>query len=301
MIEAYPTHVAYADESSHNVGRYRAIALVGMHRDVASPLKTELRRLLADSGVREAKWQNVKTARNRFAAEKLLRAFLAGANRGELRADVMIWDTYDARHSVPGRDDSGNLARMYYHLCRCTFRDRAPRGAVWAVFPDEQSEMDWTVLRQTLGLEGFKEGLRRGGRLIEAHHSGYRIASVNAVRSHEEPIVQIADLLAGMAVYSYASFGSWEAWQHEHGPAPRLFDDGSALALSNGDRERCRLLGILNSHCKAQKWGVALRSTQGLATRDPARGPINFWLYTPQHESDRAPVREGRLGDADRP
>jgi len=284
------THVAYTDESSYNFGRYRSLAMISMPVGVAGGLSINLADILSQSGIREAKWNRVKTARDGFASQKLLRCFLDHAAGGSLRGDALIWDTWDRRHAVVSRDDMANLGRMYYHLCRIVLRDRWPRGSVWMIYPDEQRAMSWTTLEETLGLAGFKQGLS-GGSLRLARQHGYQVLGIKPVRSHEEPIVQLADLLAGMAAYSWTSFDAWETWQDEVGPQASLFPRVDRAQLSNADRERCVLLHELDGFCKARKWGVALKSTRGLQTHDPTRAPLNFWKYVSQSEQDRAPTR----------
>jgi hypothetical protein len=112
------THVAYTDESSYNFGRYRSLAMISMPVGTGDGLSTELADILNQSGIREAKWNRVKTARDRFASQKLLRRFLEHACDGTLRGDALIWDTWDRRHAVAARDDMANFGRMYHHLCR---------------------------------------------------------------------------------------------------------------------------------------------------------------------------------------
>jgi len=77
-----PTHVAYADESRYNVGRYRGIALVTMATHDALALQEELCRLLSDSGLAEFKWKHLHGAKQRFAALKLLDSAVCAALRG---------------------------------------------------------------------------------------------------------------------------------------------------------------------------------------------------------------------------
>jgi hypothetical protein len=53
---------------------------------------------------------------------------------------------------------------------------------------------------------------------------------------------------------------------------------------------RCPVLDKLNNLCKKNKLTVGLEKSKGLQTHNPAN-PINFWLYQPQMEEDKAPVR----------
>lgn len=283
------THVAYGDESSYNVGPYGAVALVSMPAAAAADFSAEIAALLAESSVTELHWKKLKSARDRYAAQKVLRAFCARAERGEVRADTLIWDFNDSRHAIRGRDDHANLGRLYYHLCMAVLRERWPRGGVWGLYPDEFGTMRWEELEQILRHQGFKLGLR-SGRIADAFANGFHVAEVVPVVSVDEPLVQVADFFAGIAVYARASYDTYQAWQRENGQMG-LFDVAPPVRLNDRDRERCLLLDELKRHADSRKWGVSLGSTRGLESRDPQRGATNFWFYVPQHELDKAPVK----------
>jgi len=283
------THVAYGDESSYNIGPYGAVALVSMPVAVASDFSSEVAALLAESSVSELRWMKLKSARDRHAALKVLAAFCARAERGEVRADVLVWDFNDGRHAIRGRDDHENLGRLYYHLSMAVLRDRWPRGGVWGVYPDEFGKMRWQELAEILRHQGFKLGLG-SGRIADASLNGFHVVEIAPVVSATEPLVQVADLFAGIAVYSRTSYDRFEAWQRENGQLG-LFEVGEPIMLTSRDRERCVVLDQLKRHADARKWGVSLGSTRGLESRDPARGRANFWFYVPQHDMDKAPVK----------
>ncbi|MGE0028391.1 MAG: DUF3800 domain-containing protein [Thermoleophilia bacterium] len=256
---------------------------------VASEFSAEVGGLLAESSVSELKWKKLKSARDRMAAQKVLRAFCARADRGEVRADTLIWDFNDSRHAIRGRDDHENLGRIYYHLCMAVLRDRWPAGGIWSVYPDEFAQMAWDELAQILRHQGFKVGLQFG-RILDAPANGFQVQEIKPLVSADEPLVQVADLFAGMAVYSRASYEKLEAWERDNGQMG-LFDDGNPVTLNARDRERWVIIDELKRIADARKWGVSLSSTRGLESRDPTRGRANFWFYVPQHELDKAPVK----------
>jgi hypothetical protein len=287
------SHVAYGDESSYNTSRFRSVAIVTATAEQAASFSSEVRSLLDASSVRELKWSDVKDVRRRSACERVLSAFLSRARVGELRIDVLVWDIEDARHTVPGRDDNENLARMYYHLCRSTFRQRWPTGARWGVYPDEFHAMKWPDLYSTLRYAGrpdFSAGTDLARSSLQASEDGFAVIEVAPVTSHDEPLVQVADVFAGLAVYSRTSFDTWRSW-HEASQPQLSFEPPVEPTLSNRHAQRCPLVSLVNDYCKSRAWTVALSSTRGFETRDWSRGPVNFWFYRPQHEDDRAPTR----------
>jgi hypothetical protein len=62
------THVAYSDETHHNVGRFKGISVVTAALDVATRASEEVRAILATANVSEMKWENLRTAGDRAAA-----------------------------------------------------------------------------------------------------------------------------------------------------------------------------------------------------------------------------------------
>ena len=70
-----PKYAAFSDESHHNDGRFRGIAAISLPAAVVVHVSSEIRGVLADSGLTEFKWQNLSSARERFAAIKLIDHF----------------------------------------------------------------------------------------------------------------------------------------------------------------------------------------------------------------------------------
>ncbi|HTP07795.1 MAG TPA: DUF3800 domain-containing protein [Anaerolineae bacterium] len=290
-----PTHVAFADESSYNTKRYRSIGLVTLAQTDYARCVEDVRRIQRASGVRELKWQRLDSAQMRFAIEHTLRYVVEQATHGVLRLDVLIWDIEDSRHKIAGRDDIANLQRMYYHLFKNVLRRRWSAGSIWRLHPDQNSAIDWPHLSEYVddaGLHFEIEGDDFAGNGFKIRlQQDFRIEHIVPCESHTQPLVQVADVFAGMAVYSWRAYDTYEHWLHWNAPqASSLTMETSGLKLSQGDHERCYILAQFDALCKQRRLGVSLKSQRGLATRNPDR-PINFWRYVPQHENDKAPTR----------
>ncbi len=106
--------------------------------------------------------------------------------------------------------------------------------------------------------------------------------------------MQVADLFAGLGVYSRANYERYPAWRVAAAGQLALFNDAEAgsLTLTSSDRERCPVLHELVERCRVRRLGVGLEGSHGLETRNP-RNPINFWVYRPQRLSDKAPAAAG--------
>lgn len=294
-----PTNIAYADETHHNVGRYRGIGLVSMRYADANGLGQGLQALLTDPGITEFKWQKLDSETDRKAALKMVRWAVDKACAGVLRLDVLTWDIEDSRHRVLGRDDTANLQRMYYHLFKNVLSARWPDGSIWRLCPDEHTGLKWYQVDDFLDMAGTHVEVRRDlltrGKLSFRLKQEFGIKEIVPCRSQDEPLVQLADLFVGLGVYSRERYDRYEEWQRSCSQQPSLFraQPAKPIQLSRSDRERCAVLSELDGLCKRQRLGVSLKTNRGLKTFSPAN-PANFWWYEPQQEEDKAPVKERR-------
>lgn len=295
-VDTLPTHIAYADESYYTKERYRSIAVVTFAAKLHDQIKQTFWECISSSGINEFKWVKLRQARERFAAFKIIDASISLAVRRQLRIDVLIWDTQDSRHRIHGRDDVANLERMYYHLFKNVLQRRWPLGSKWCLFPDENSALDWVSVQDYLDSAGFTVSVNidlfdQDFFRIRLLHD-FQILRVQEVSSADEPICQVADLFAGIGVYSYLKYSKYKDWLlAEQDRLP--FDSGVNFELSNSELERFRVMKHFNECCRNHKLGVGLLSSRGLRTYNP-RSPVNFWLYEPQHPGDKAPVRKRR-------
>lgn len=291
------SHVGFSDESQWNVGRYRSLGLVTMPVQVVARTNSAIRQLLNESGVAEFKWNALKGGRGRIAAQKLCDFSVDQACRGNLRVDVLIWDTHDRRHAVPGRDDVENLKRMYYHLFRNVLGLRWPDNSVWQLSPDEHTAIDWDVVHNCLYFRSTSQKIERSlftdGREKINLRREFGVRQIRPVSSREFELVQLGDLFAGLAVFSRENFDEYKTWLPTASGQPPLFVVDEQTPPSRRSEERFRVLHQFSDECKKRALGVSLLSSEGLRTHQPSK-PINFWLYTPQHPLDVAPKRQSQ-------
>lgn len=297
MEEDITSHVCFSDESHWNQGRFRSLGMVSLRMNDLECLEAELDSLLSNSDVNEFKWNKVKNAKYRIAAEKMCDFAVRHASSSILRVDVLIWDTEDSRHKVRGRDDIENIGRMYFHLFRNVLRERWPDDAVWKLHPDEHTAFDWKTLQDCLGnvstqMDFTNPTLFNESMTLELWQE-FGPASVQPVASQSQRLLQLADMFAGIAVLSHQEYSRYKEWQQYNAP-PSLFslvdESVDGASFSNSLVERLTLLGRFNTECKKRRLGVSLKSCNGLSTPDPDN-PLNFWIYTPQHAEDKAPIR----------
>lgn len=280
------THVAFADESNWNQGRFRSISLVSAALPDARTFHTELDSIRAAHGKSEFKWSDrLKKAHGIALADFYFQ------RHAKMRVDVLIWDTEDSRHKVSGRDDKANFARLYYHLLHNVLKRRWLDGARWLICPDQQKEVDWETLEQCLEWKGWaiEENLLTKSGLIPNLRDYYCIHEFRCACSKEYLLIQLADMFAGLGAYSYESIKKYRHWV-ESNNKPKLFDLEPSIKLSGNDKERLPILHHVRTQAGKRKFQISLDSSGGLCSKDP-KNPLNFWLYTPQSRHDKAPVK----------
>lgn len=289
------SHVAFADDSHWNKGRFRGLGLVTAEQQQVINLNTELSELLSESNIAEFKWEKLRTAKYRFAAIKMLDWAVIKAVQGIIRLDTLTWDIEDSRHKIARRDDRANLARMYYRLFKFVLQDCWPDGSVWGLYPDEHSAMDWENLDYFLGLADSRYPLSQDmfGRSIPSFRikDEFKIAEISPMQSHESPLLQLADLFVGLCVFSRENYDRFELWLGNKSGQKWLFQgEIPSTKFSGSEEERFTVLEEFNKLCKQKHFRVSLKTTRGLKTFNP-KNPLNFWWYEPQHELDKAPTK----------
>jgi hypothetical protein len=294
MNTSRASHVAYADESYYTDERFRSVAVVTLESSNKEAFFKIFRALLDNSGIDEFKWNKLRQARERFAAIKLIDEVIRLAAIQQLRVDVLIWDTYDSRHQVQGRDDIANLQRMYYHLFKNVLLRRWPSKSTWNLFPGENSALDWTIVQDYLDTAGVSIEMAS---LFDPKpfsirlSRDFQIVQIEEVSSILEPVCQVADMFAGIGAFSHTAYSKYRQWIDSiNGQLQLGIDSYKILSLSNRERERFGIMKYLDDKCKTCRFHVSLKMAKGFKTFDP-KFPINFWPYQPQHPDDKAPTK----------
>jgi len=282
------THYAFSDDSKHTDGRYNSLAITTLKRENLDSLNKQVENLLIKSGIcNEFKWEKLRNAKYRFAAEKLIDFVFS--NQRSLRIDIVVWDLEDKRHKdLKDRDDSENLVRMYYHLASSTLSKRWPiLDSLWQWYPDEQSSVDWNRLKDCINNKKHAcvADLFRQNPDFER----VNLKSTKPSNSGEHPFIQVSDLFAGMATYSFGHFDKYKKWEGQQSLQISLLHE-EEHQFSNSEKERFVIIRKFDRMAKNYKLQIAFDTTRGFKSYKPENF-INFWLYEPQHENDKAPVK----------
>lgn len=284
-------YAVYSDESYISAERFRSICAISFPRSFTDEIHNEIEAILKNSGVSEFKWQKLNDAKYRFCAQKLNKYLFENLFRKKVRVDVIIWDTQDSRHKIQGRDDIANFERMFFHLMKNLMKRRG-RDAHWYLYPDERMGIDWGTIKDCLRNAGkwreYFESQLFGDAFSEQF---FHIRDLDQVDSKKVPCCQIADLFAGMAVFSKNCYDKFDKWCRLQNPQFCLFEQQEKFDFTNRERERFTVLKPFVEECKCLKLGVSIKKNKCLHTFDPTN-PLNFWSYTPQHQYDKAPTRK---------
>ena len=284
------THIGYSDESHWNRGQYRTICLITSRADVADALE----HCLAEAHAGELAWKNLRTKNTFSTAVDFCRIAIEKSCAGQVRIDTLIWDTKDSRHNIIGRDDAANLARMYYHLMVTVIERRWPTGSSWLMRPDMRTDMDWETLEDCLNYpsRSMKASFAQLQFASQDKLQQFKLPHITQVKSSDHPLVQMADLIAGLAAFSWNMHEVYKTWQSQQSRQMSMLDviDGSSK-LSTGNKYKSCTLQHFDDLCSNRQFQVRTAESQGLKTRNP-RDPINFWFYVPQRDEDKAPRRQ---------
>ena len=291
--------MAFCDASGVFAEHYQSIGVISGTTEILCKLRNDMLKILTDLGMSEIKFSDIKKLDSR-EFQAAWRFFTESINNyikyHNVRADVLTWYTADSRHSTPGRDDIENLGRMYFHLLRNIVRRWGITS--WSIHIDKNEKVDFDVLRECLNSKIYQIDTGQFPEIIESLEQLKElevVKEISEVESHEEPLVQLADLFAGVAHFSNEKGTECCEWLVTYGnPAQESLIDLNSIGSNLGEyskSEECRycLIGKINELCKKYTLYVSLKGEKRLQTKKPS-SPMNFWTYEPQGDYDKAPT-----------
>jgi hypothetical protein len=288
------THLAFSDDSKYGNKRFNSLSLITVPTNMENSLRDQLNKIFEILGIqKEFKWEKVRNKKYRQAAERIFEFVFQYMNC--LRVDVLTWDILDSRHSgINGRDDDKNMGYMYYHLLQNILCKRWDTDSKWLWLPDHQSSMDWKTLHSCLISKKHKI-FSDLFNVSEHDFLNLGLIAIQPTESHKEVFIQIADCFAGLAAFSYGQFEAYLQWELDQSRQASLFSKLlNNHILTESENEKMSALSYFIQNCKLRKLPISLKSSKGLKTHKPSSS-INFWLYTPQHVLDKAPINTKRL------
>lgn len=277
----------FSDDSGAGTDRYRSLALVAVPRADLP----EVRSAIAPCFIKTSsvEWKDLTgDSRKQACARSLVTAGVRLARQGSLAITILSWDLYDTRHAVQGRDDTGNTERMYYHAIGATARKTG--ATVLSLHPDETSDaLDFRSIQSYLNHTRVAQPKPELLSFLETSPERFRVTEVHEEDSATEPLVQLADLFAGMARTSLGLSPELKRWRENLGQSASLFEDQTDDPITRGRRAKFEIIEAANAECKRCRVGVSL-DTKGYFWTPNPKNPIHFWLWEPQGDYDKAPT-----------
>jgi hypothetical protein len=292
------THLAFSDESCYNEKRFRSLSMVTIEKSLKEKIESFIQKIYTESNVSILEWKEIEIAKDRLCAKKVLDYLFPFLLQGNMKIDIIIWDIEDTRHKINKRDDIENLKRMYYHLMRNTFKNRWNDSHKWMIIPDEFTAFDWSSIQNIISTQQYQYEFIDEDLFTDNNgfpfilKNCFHIYDLQEGKSKEEIFLQIADLFAGMGAFSHKNYDKYGVWLLEK---DSLFLVNTDKVYSKRDIERFHVIHHFDNLCKKNKLQVSLKTEKGFVSKNIDK-PINFWKYEPQHELDKAPVREYRKG-----
>lgn len=190
-------YFAFTDESNNSDGDYRSIALIEIHEDYIWHIERKLIDILEkyNTKITSFKWKEIKNNNKTNALKELLEFLFPLMEERIVKIEVLNWNIYDKRHNIVGRDDSKNLSFMYNKLIKDFAQRHLKENDKLFIFSDQNSAIDWKKLEDILAYQGI---------YIEKYLTKFNISlglqkvSIQESSTTENPIIQIADIFAGM-------------------------------------------------------------------------------------------------------
>jgi len=172
---------------------------------------------------------------------------------------------------------------MYY--CLIAHIVRQWNNTYWNFYPDENSKINWSEIISYLNMTRLQKKKNMTPLLIELmleENPRFKFGEVKQLPSIQEPLIQLADLFAGVARFSHEENVDCTKWvadqkdwrQKEMG----YYQETNVINITKARKCRYKLIVELCDLCHRHRLGVSIRTKKHLNTWRPSN-PINFWDY----------------------
>lgn len=278
-------YFAFSDESNYTDGQYRSIALFAINEDNFQEFQSNVNIILDEYNIRikSFKWKEIKNNNKTNALVDILKKLFNLMENNKARIEIMTWNIKDSRHDIPGRVDTLNLSYMYDKLIKDFANRYLNDDDCLYLFPDQNSAINWKELEEILFNQDIY--IKTYNEEFDAILLSKKIKIMES-STENDPLIQMADIFAGIAKSSFKDYDSYERWLEPQ--QQRLFE--TPQKFTNRQKYRFKIYKLIDEWAKENKLKISLKSTRGFISHNP-NAPLNFWLYKPQHKNDKAPTR----------
>jgi len=282
----------FSDESGYDgSNRYASLASISGTKTYTKELNTELQEILKRYNKKEIKFKKIKNTQTENIANEFIEASLKFINSGKVKVHILLWDKQDSRHSVQNRDDIKNMAKMYYKLI-IQVRNNWSVKNKWYFFPDEFEAINWKeeiapYIENTPIHKIKKEQPILFQCMYDNTFSEFN--TVKELESDKYPLIQLADLYAGMMRTSKKEIDFYHWYNESYTNEANLFDLKPQINISKSREPKYRVMKNFKDKSSLYKMGINLSSDKCFKTFTN-KGGIVIWHYSPQNKYDKAPT-----------
>lgn len=295
MSDNQSKHYIFSDESGWDSdNRYGSLAKISGTYLHTLELNNTLLEILNQHSKKEIKFKDIHNHKTKQIAIEFLNTSFKFLNTSKIKIHVIVWDKHDSRHKVQNRCDVENLKRMYYHNMKSLLKSWNTETN-WHFYPDEFTAIDWhNDVVKYIEKTRLNPDNDIQQKLFEVFENVKfpRIKGVKELDSKEFPIIQLADLYAGLVRTSRMeseSFSKWCCLQKEK-LQPSLFEENFDIEISNSLRPKFEVMHEFREKSKTYKLGVNFSKSNYFTTFHSKRN-LSIWHYEPQSEYDKAPIK----------
>lgn len=263
MVIKITKFYAFSDESNYSNGDYKSIALIGIHENIIWEFENKLIKILSkyDISSHSFKWKNIRSKNKANALKELLDYMFPLMEEELIKIEVLIWNIYDKRHNIVGRNDSENLSYMYNKIIKDFAERNLNENDIMYLFPDQNSAVNWKELEEILYNQKIysEEHIPMLEMVLER-----KKVIIKESSTEKEPIIQIADIFAGMGRSSFEDYNIYEHWLT---PQQTLFKE--IKKPTNRQKYRFPIYKIVDEWAKKNKMQISLKSKRGFFSHNP--------------------------------
>ena len=278
---------AYSDESGINdEDLYTSVSIVSGEEAILNCLRDKLSQEISNKRIKEVKFVKVTSYKSTIA--KAAKTFIYSVVNDfaifkKLRIDTITVDNQYLLSTFPDYDKEQKLEHMYY--CLLAHMVRRWNNAQWYFYPDVNSKINWNEIISYLNMTKLHKKRNKNPLLIELmleENPRFKFVEIKQLPSIQEPLIQLADLFAGLARFSHeenVDCTKWVVGQKNWRQQEMKFYQESKVKNITQTREcRYKLIQELYYLCHQHGFGVSIKTKKHLWTRKP-NSPINFWDY----------------------
>lgn len=284
----------FSDESGYcGKDRFGSIAVISGPKSNIKTLDAELQLFFGINHKREVRFADISGNYEIIdAAKNFLKLGLDYCKHGKIKIYVLVWDKHDSRHDIRGRDDIENLKFMYYKILKETKSDWIGVEN-WEFFPDELTSVNWGeeivpfIERTNLDKKRNNDEETLFGVLKNFRFPSVRKCS--ELESCECPILQLADLFAGIIRLSFEKSEKFCCWYDNEINGSSLFNE--PISFSKNETAKFQVMHHFKKLCDRYKMGLNLSKDKHFKVFNKRCG-LWIWFYEPQGDYDKAPTKK---------